>query len=493
MPPLTLDTDLLARALASALATASGQKSVTPGTPTGNLMYGNPIPGLATGFFGVCGLDNSLINASVGPRGIESLLPSYGTDITNPEFPILTGFEQVSGQSESSESCADCIYGESEGCILTAQFGKFCRGHKEISLTDINTRSTAGEMRLRMFGDVTGADGRPIPGASHGTLITDEREWAMVEAGVLLQRVMQQMIWQGNPVNNVGQGYWEFPGFDLLIGTGKVDAHSGATCPAADSDIKDFGYTNIEDTLGGHDIVGVLSMLEAYLYHVADRTGLTPCQWVLAMRPELWYALTEVWACKYMTYRCVTNQSAVANVDVAETIKMRDGMRQGMFLWVNGRQIPVITDDGIYEHNNANSANCQPGQYASDIYMIPLTVRGTPVTYFEYQDFSRTLRGIDVGPRSADSMIWVTDGGRFMVDRTFTNRCYHVNITTKPRLILRTPHLAGRVQNVLYSPLQHFRSPFDLNADGSADPYFVKGGVSTRGQSQLYSEWNLPR
>jgi len=487
MAPLTFDPKMLGDAFAQALIMAQGQK--TAGVPTGNLMYGAPVPGGAAGFFGVCGLDNTLINASVGPRGIESMLPSFGTDITNPQFPILTGFDQLAGQSEPTGACGECIVGESEGCILTAQFGKVCRGTKELALTEINTRSTAGEMRLRMFGSVTGADGQAIPGMGHGTLITDEREIALVEAAVLMQRRLAQMLWQGNPANNVGQGYWEFPGFDLLINTGKIDALTGVACPAADSDIKNFAHQNIV-TKTNPDIVELVSMLAMYLEHNAERMGLTPAEWVVVMRPELWYSLTEVWACRYMTYRCAVNSSVTPTVDTAVTIQMRDQMRAGKYLWVNGRQYPVVTDDGIYEHNNANTAGIQPGQYSSDIYFVPLRVMGTPVTYMEYQDFSKTLAGVPLNPQNFNSSVWITDGGRFLVDRTFTNRCYHDNITIKTRLILRTPQLAGRVQNVLYTPLQHFRSGFDTNFDRTADPYFAKGGTSSRHVSQLYSEWH---
>lgn len=485
-PLVTIDPNALAQALSQALV--SGMKAVTPGTPSTGLMYSAPTPGATAGFFGVCGLDDTLINASVGPRGIESLIPSFPTDITNPEFAVLTGFEQVSGQSEPTGACGDCIIGESEGCILTAQFGKICRGSKEIALTEINTRRTPGENRLRMFGAITGPDGRPIPGAGHGTLIDDEREWAMVEAAVMLQRAFQPMIWRGTPANNVGQGYWEFPGFDLLIGTGKVDAHTGTTCPAADSDVKDFGYNLVSGS--DQDIVGVMSMMAAYLLFNADRMGLTPCEWVIAMRPELWYALSEIWPLSYNTYprNVLMNASGRINVDGQVMISQRDAMRSGMYLDLLGRRYPVVTDDGIFEDTNVNNANVPAGSWSSDIYFIPMRVRGTATTYFEYQDFSKTLRGIPQDKlNDAATHVWITDGGRFFVDRTYTNRCYHVNVLTKPRLILRTPQLAGRIQNVRYNNLQHFREAIDQNS-----PYFYKGGEANRTAGTLYSEWNLP-
>lgn len=483
---MTLDPNVFAAALAQALST--GMKSVTPGTASTNLMYGAPVPGATAGFFGVCGLDNTLINASVGPRGIEEFLSAFGTDITNPEFPVLTGFEELSGQSEPSGACADCIIGESEGCILTAQFGKICRGSKEIALTEINTRRTPGENRLRLFGGITGPDGRPIPGAGHGTLIDDEREWAMVEAAVLLQRVFQSMIWQGNPANNIGQGYWEFPGLDLLIGTGKVDAHTGTACAAADSDIKDFNY----DLVSGNaqDIVEVMSMMAAYLQYNASRMGLDPVEWAICMREELWYALSEVWPLSYNTYprNVLMNASAQINVDGSVMVGQRDSMRAGKYLDLLGRRYRVITDDGIAEQTNVNNANVPLGSWASDIYFVPLRVRGQAVTYLEYQDFSKTLRGIPQNMlNDTQAQVWVTDGGRFFVDRTYTNRCYHTNVMTKPRLILRTPQLAGRIQNVRYNNLQHFREAIDQNS-----PYFYKGGESYRTAGTLYSEWALP-
>jgi hypothetical protein len=57
---------------------------------------------------------------------------------------------------------------------------------------------------------------------------------------------------------------------------------------------------------------------------------------------------------------------------------------------------------------------------------------------------------------------------------------------TEPRLILRTPQLAGRLQNVVYVPLQHADDPLP------SQDYHVNGGVSTgRPFPSPFSEWNL--
>ena len=55
-----------------------------------------------------------------------------------------------------------------------------------------------------------------------------------------------------------------------------------------------------------------------------------------------------------------------------------------------------------------------------------------------------------------------------------------------PRLRLLTPHLAGRIQNVVWTPLQAFREPFHDQS------YFIDGGLTT-GDNLQYSYSDLIR
>ena len=67
-----------------------------------------------------------------------------------------------------------------------------------------------------------------------------------------------------------------------------------------------------------------------------------------------------------------------------------------------------------------------------------------------------------------------------------------MNAEMDMRVVLRTPHLAARLDNIAYSPLVHLRSPFDKLDATHSDPYFVKGGVATRTNpaDDWYTEWN---
>ena len=59
-----------------------------------------------------------------------------------------------------------------------------------------------------------------------------------------------------------------------------------------------------------------------------------------------------------------------------------------------------------------------------------------------------------------------------------------LGMKTEQRVVLRAPHLAGRIDNVMYEPIQHLR-----DSDPDSD-YFMDGGVSYRTAPRTsYSVW----
>ena len=87
-------------------------------------------------------------------------------------------------------------------------------------------------------------------------------------------------------------------------------------------------------------------------------------------------------------------------------------MRREMQLTVNGRTYDVVTDTGIFEHNNINNGNLAAGEYASSIYFIPLQIVGNiPATFMEYVDYRQAQPDVSLlsGFGGASS--------RFLLDR----------------------------------------------------------------------------
>jgi len=153
---------------------------------------------------------------------------------------------------------------------------------------------------------------------------------------------------------------------------------------------------------------------------------------------------------------------------------MRDAMRNGMYIDINGNRYTVITDTGILESTVAGS-----GEYTSSLYFLPLTINQSfPVTYREYLDYRAA--GPDLALLRGTQSFWTDTGiyGWSITDEK--GWCYQLHLRTEQRIILRTPQLAGKIQNIKYAPLQHIRTPYP------GDTYFKDGGVSMRSSDTIY-------
>lgn len=458
---------------------ATVQKDIS-GTPDAQLIFG------PQGIFSNFGLDDVVVNATITPRGMDRAIPVVATRELNPIYPYITGFDE-DGNAEPAGPCDDAPGGYIETCHQTAQFGRYTRSSKEMEYNELvgvlNNHLTTN---LRVLGSVLGDGHALLPGATgeNSNFINSVIKTQMVVVGWLFQTVLGKQLWAGSPTNNnVGGGYREFPGLETLISTGKIDAFSGVACPALDSDVKDFNYNPVSGDQP--DIVEYLSMMHYYLTHNASRMRLDPVEHMIVMRPQLFFELTRVWPVRYLTDRggVTLGGSDAIVINDNNNIAMRDEMRQGNFLWINGQRVPVVTDDGIPEANSTTNANLAAGEFASDIYIVPLRAKGMPVLYWEHLDYRAALGDLSVLNNA--QQFWPSDGGRFLWAAQQRNWCFKIQAKIEPRVVLRTPQLAGRLQHVKYSPLQHLR---ESDPDS---PYRMKGGNEYYDTPDtLYSEWN---
>lgn len=93
-------------------------------------------------------------------------------------------------------------------------------------------------------------------------------------------------------------------------------------------------------------------------------------------------------------------------------------------------------------------------------------------TYMEYFDFNMPGGTMDGARALAPPGAYQsTANGRWLFHRYYPkNLCVQIAGWTNPRLVLETPYLAARLQNIAYTPLFHEREPF------TDDSYFVDGG-----------------
>ena len=436
------------------------------------------------GNFSFPGVDPAVFHTAVGNMGILGRLPATPSVFTDPTFSILTGVQDITG-SEKDTVCENApTAGLVKSCMLTSVFGRYERATAEIELNRLGQlNDRADPMDLTLIGSpiaqsgifATGPGDPSVP----GDLLTNEVARKFWELGVAVHRLISQQLWVGTPANNSGGGgYKEMTGFQTLISTGHLDAETGTACPSLDADLKDFQCEKLDDN--PDRLIDMLSNLIRTRRDLAFRTGLSPVRYILAMRPELFWELTAVWPCSYLTYRCTVTGQERINVDANEAVKFRDDMRQGRYLLIDGERIDVVLDDGIPVATPTTDSSVTEGCQCSDIYLIPMSVvGGRAVTYMEYMDYGNPSISSALG-----NLILARQEGAFLIWPRQTNQCVVWQTKVEPRLIIRTPWLAGRIQNVEYCPTQQARTPFP------DDPYFEDGGRTGRPGPSFFSLWN---
>jgi hypothetical protein len=298
-----------------------------------------------------------------------------------------------------------------------------------------------------------------------GDVLTNEVSRKFWELNVAIFRLLSRQIWTGSPANNAGARR-EMTGLELLVNTGYVDAETGNPCGNMDSVIRNLNNARFDSEAGGTAIIANLTATYYELKRRAFRAGVAPVRTVLAMRSQMFYELTAIWPCSYLSYRCMLGgDSANRNlIDAQDAVRFRDEMRSGNYLLIDGDRIDVLVDDGIPETETS------PGVFSSDIYFLPMSVvGGRSVLYMEYFQFQNpsiqdALGNMALGRIEGPWITWPRQ----------RNLCIQWQTKIEPRMVLRTPWLAARLQNVAYAPIQHEPSPFP------DEPYHVNDGKTYR-------------
>ena len=431
------------------------------------------------------GVDPAVFHTHIGTRSMLGQLPTIPTLYTNPTYYVMTGVQAASG-SEPETVCANApTAGLMKSCLVTSVFGRYERATAELELNRLGQQvDRADPMDLTLVGSPLGNSGvfgaGPQAAGAPVDLLRNEISRKFWERNVAFDRLLAQQLFIGNPDNNnAGGGYREITGFDILINTGYVDAESGQACASVDSYVRNLNFTIRVDTNPGEVIAAITDMF----YQVRDRAermGYNPVRWVFAMRPQLFYELTAVWPCSYLSYRCnLTGTSATEFVDAQDAVRFRDEMRAGKYLLIDGIRVEVVTDDGIAELNGDESGSFPRGCFASDIYLIPMSVvGGRATTYLEYFQYANQSLQDALG-----NLVLGRVEGAFLTWPRQTNQCVVWQSKIEPRLVLRTPWLAARLRNLVYCPIQHVREAFP------EDPYHVDGGRTSRPGPSLFSIW----
>lgn len=483
LPNQTVDPNLI-QAFAEVLQKSLIQKTAT-GAAQGPYLHG---PG---GIFGVRGLSREVISTFTNITGsLGEVIPIRPSNEVMPLAAYITGFVRSDTQNQNGICDDPEEAGQMKTCIQTTIFGRKSFKSRELVVTNIGKVLNRGEFtdlvvpNTPLVNEMGGLMANFFGFSGQSAILGgQEIVTRMVEMAVAFQRWFCPVVFTGNPANSTaGKGYVEPMGLDLLIGTNKIDAQTGAACPSLYSDIKSFSYRNISSS-ADPTIHRTLSTMMYILETRARQNNLAPVDFRLVMRSQLFFELTNVWPLQYNTSDGSLTPAGLDNVYL-ENVRMRDSMRNEQYLIINSKRYSVILDDCIPEENNSNNGTIPVGGFASDIYIVPFTARGGTLQTLFWEYFSYTQ---NVLPQMTSLPQWFwSDAGMFLWTMGAPkNYCMDVTTVCEPRLRLLTPQLAGRLTDVSYVPLQH------INDVLPSQFYHVNGGVSSgRTAPSPYSEWN---
>lgn len=441
--------------------------------------------------FGVVGAEREVFSARIVPTGMASRLPAFPTNNMTPLFQYITGYTAADESPTEVCNCTDecgCTAvraGNMKVATQTAAFGCFKVISRTLDLSTIGQRINSGETADRRFVNepfaaTLGASIFPNMGdTSMRNILGSEVMVRWMDIGVEMERLLSVHLYTGT-----GTGE-EFAGLDILINDSKVDAITNVAVPALNSVVQDFGYVSIHTPAGQSALFAAVVDVYRQLRYNAANMNFGQTTWALTMREQLFWEITDIWPVTYFSYRTIPTHSQMqVNVNGADLTNQRDEMRRGYYLVIDGQQVPVVTDSHVPEESRGDGAQ------ASDIYFLPMTIRGNqPVLYWEYFDYRPAVAAVTAMGRGYETTFWTDDGKYIWNSKPNQDTCVEWSAQIKPRIILRTPHLAGRLINVEYAPATHWRDP------NAGDPYFVNGGTGSDGNGYdnpydpLYADW----
>lgn len=455
----------------------TGQKN----NPASSTPSGTPLNGPYSanenqfGVFSAPGVRPDRFSALEHPLTFATLLPLIKSEYFNELLEIVTGQTQDSG-TNATGFCGDP---PSPGQLKTMQMN-FVFG-KAYFKTQLNAIGEVGRLRNRadMPGRIlnSGPFNNPFIPDVMGRL-DDSRSVLQNElytAGTAMRRHWERVAITGTPAkaSTAAETFFikEFLGLDGLIKTGYTDNVTGVAAPAADSAVISFN-TTVGGTIGGGDGRNIVQALTELIYsrwEIADRVGMEGFRYALVMPKEFFRSLTEVWACQYNLFKCSSsNAGQPLPQPASELNQLRLEMFNGSFLWVDGIQVPVVFSDGI--PLNRSAANT----YTISIYFVPLYGQGAPLTYFQYFDMSNQYQqewASHVMPQQTS----VLNNGLYRVGLRSTGLCTEYHFQSMQRLIMETPFLAGRIDNISFT----YTAP-TRRADPRDTWAYVDGGVTYR-------------
>ena len=424
------------------------------------------------GIFSNPGVRPDRFSALARPRSMASLLRPVKSEYGNEIVAIMTGQTAGVANAQTDWCAPGALAGVLKSCQQTYAFGNMKMATRIVPIQEVGLLRN----RADIPGEILNSPPRNNPFIPDRMYqLTDTRsqlQYELYTLGNQIARSFETELFKGVAGTNTSIiGWWkDFAGIDSLVKTGYVDSITGVACPAADSTVVTWN-ADVGATVSGSNIVQSFADVYYAKRDLAEMVGLSGVEWAFVMRKEMFRALTEVWSCQYLTYRCQsTNAGQPIMVTGEENNNLRLEMQGGQYLLIDGMPVPVVFSDGITLERLGSAT---PNILRADAYLLPISWNGRPLIRPEYHDmgnvYAREFASI-VYP-SAEFM----NDGMYLLTKREAGGCVELEISMKMRVYLEVPFLAARFDDVSFA----YGAP-TRGADPATTFNFVNGGVTYR-------------
>lgn len=453
-----LDNDLVNVAL---------KHDVGAGVPVSNSLHGTG------GIFSEPGARAGVYSAIVQPRTWMEGLPLIKSETENEAIEILTALSATVG-TNPADYCGDPVTpGDLYKCKINRVYGKMFVGGKKVIVPNIGKLRDHADMERQILNATMQGDPLLPDILRNTTKINTRSESArqLFEVGTAARRAIAPVTIDGNSAlgnANTEKGWIkEFDGLSRMVKTGYLNVDSTA-CPAADSLVIPWAAA-ADATVGGAGIAVTITEMYYSRQQLALDTGFDGVAWEFVGDKRLFRQLTFLFACTYAQSRCTTGGAGDPIGRTAEAIEARTNeMVRGQYLLIDGQPIPFRFTAGT-EVSQAGAV------LTTDLFLVPLSWVGGDLTYLQYfpMDNEYINEWNALGNTTARQVL---NNGLYMLWMKSTGGCDQLQAASQMRLMLDTPFLAARLDDISFASYVGYR---DYNPANTM--YFYGGGVSTYG------------
>lgn len=405
------------------------------------------------GLFSRPGIRPDMFSTVPRPIGLTDMIRLIGSPMINERYAILTGVTATEG-TRAVDICSEGpTPGKLKVCHQNIPFGEMKIDTPTLRDSNLGQRIDYSDLNRNVL-NLENVGSPMLPAVLNSNNVDSDEGKVIYETYLAIEKSITRADING-VAGTVGTPPGEalfaadylpwiiqYDGLGRLIRTGYADQPTGVACAAADSVVVTHNaLVSANGTNGQSFISNVVNAIRSIVVR-AQRIGMGDFDYAILMHPNAAWAIYDQWACNYNTDRCTGAAGNEVIRYATDVVQFRDAMRNGNYLLTDGRTVPVIFSDGMQWDGTANNT------FNTDIFVIPLQWRGRPLLYRQFFPLNNSARmGFNaIGPNPLSRVI---NNGLYEVGQRTTNgMCTKFEFYSKTRLILDTPFLAARINDV---------------------------------------------